>query len=498
MGWPGAPVGKQHEVAGIIATLDRHASQQIRHAAIEDLPHSPGRLDKAESERLGDVIVNGASRGFEVELHAPAEKSLGVEHAEHEIGIGRRRLCAATPVASGTGRRAGAAGTDLQAAAVDGRDAATAGPDRLDVDGMDADIRARDGDVRSHDWLAVGDHAGIEAGAADVRHEDVAFADPATDGKRPHHATGRPREQAERGAIVEDGGRHDAPRTRHHEDGHPHAFVPQRGFQTREIAAGDRTEHGIGGRGRHPGVFADRRGDVVGHGDEDVGIFSRDDGLQSLLVNGIERREERADGDGLESMITGGNDLGAGARVVHRLNDDAVRIDALVDLDDQLARHQRGLSIAQIRIGQFRLVQTTGLSPQPSDFQCVAKPFGGEKECPGAFTGQQGVEPDRRAMPEPVGRRAKLLDAYRIGFGRHAHRFENAGQDIGRRRGLEGPGSAVAPGDPEIREGPADIRPDRKAHAVSFARSVSIARHAGLWDTIIAEAPALEGTKPKR
>ena len=49
---------------------------------------------------------------------SPPRKIVGVEQAEHEIGIGHGRCGAAAAVTGGAGRRAGAVGTDFKQAEI--------------------------------------------------------------------------------------------------------------------------------------------------------------------------------------------------------------------------------------------------------------------------------------------------------------------------------------------------------------------------------------------
>ena len=76
-----------------------------------------------------------ACRGLEVERHAAAEEEAGIVVAEHEIGVGHRRLRAAHAVAGRTGVGARRMRADLeQADLVDRRDRAAAGADLDHVD----------------------------------------------------------------------------------------------------------------------------------------------------------------------------------------------------------------------------------------------------------------------------------------------------------------------------------------------------------------------------
>ena len=87
MGWTCATIGEEGEVARIVAALHRHATQKIRHAGIENLTDSPGGLEGAETKRLRNLLVDGATGRSRVELHAAADEIVRIQHAEHEIGV---------------------------------------------------------------------------------------------------------------------------------------------------------------------------------------------------------------------------------------------------------------------------------------------------------------------------------------------------------------------------------------------------------------------------
>src|SRR5262249_61830814 len=74
-------------------------------------------------------------RGRDVEQQAPAEEELRVEVTEDERGVRHRGMRAALTIASRTGHRASARGSDPeQPGLVDGSDAAATGADEAHVD----------------------------------------------------------------------------------------------------------------------------------------------------------------------------------------------------------------------------------------------------------------------------------------------------------------------------------------------------------------------------
>ncbi len=181
MGRTGATVGEQGELARIVSALDGGAAQKVRHPAVQHFADAPGRLDGVHAERLCHLVGHGAQRRLDVEAHASADEIVRVEHAENEVGVGRGRFEAAASVARRPGSGAGALRADAEHPEADRRDAAAARTDRVHVDRGDADVRPGDRDFAAHDRPAVGDHADVEARAADVGGQDVVAAETAAD-----------------------------------------------------------------------------------------------------------------------------------------------------------------------------------------------------------------------------------------------------------------------------------------------------------------------------
>ena len=103
--------------------------------------------DPVDAERGGDRDRRRA-RPPPVEPPLAAEEVVRVEVAEHEVGVGDRRLVAAVAVAGRARHRAGAFRPDMQhAAGVDPRDRAAAGADAGDVEALQRDAVAADSPV---------------------------------------------------------------------------------------------------------------------------------------------------------------------------------------------------------------------------------------------------------------------------------------------------------------------------------------------------------------
>ncbi len=86
-------------------------------------------------KRPGDVLLDRLRRRASVDLQIAAEEMLGIQPAEHDLGVRHRRLVAALAVAGRAGLGAGRARADAEGAArIDIGDRAAAGADRVDVD----------------------------------------------------------------------------------------------------------------------------------------------------------------------------------------------------------------------------------------------------------------------------------------------------------------------------------------------------------------------------
>ena len=174
---PGAAIGDEREIGGIEAALGGDPAHHVGHLGGGDAQDAVGGLREIEAERRGDTRFERALCALEVEPHLAAEKPVGAEPPENEIGVGDGRLRAAEPVAYRAGLRARAFRPDMQRAHLDARDRAAAGADLLDVDhrnlhrqpgGVAADERAA-----GHQHLAAMDDAGLGGGAAHVEGDGV-------------------------------------------------------------------------------------------------------------------------------------------------------------------------------------------------------------------------------------------------------------------------------------------------------------------------------------
>ena len=192
---------------------------------------------------------------FDVELHLAAEKAVGGEPAEHEIGVGDGRLFAAEPVADRTRHRAGAFRSDAQRAGeTDARDAAAAGADFLDVDhrhlhrkagGIAADQR-----TAGHQHMAVVDDAGFRRGAAHVEGDGIIESHAVAQDLGADDARGRTRFQHADAGIARFVDVEQAAGRLHDQERAVEIRFAQMRVHHREIIAHARADIGIGGDGR--------------------------------------------------------------------------------------------------------------------------------------------------------------------------------------------------------------------------------------------------------
>src|SRR5207237_5632805 len=99
-------------VQGDPAPLSPHNNRRDRDATV-------GHLDRAAlscvSQRLRDTLFDGAPSRVHVELHFAAEKAIGVQTPEDEIGVGDSWLDSTSTIGNRHRRGAGALRTDMAA-----------------------------------------------------------------------------------------------------------------------------------------------------------------------------------------------------------------------------------------------------------------------------------------------------------------------------------------------------------------------------------------------
>jgi hypothetical protein len=187
----------ERKAAWVEAFLHGARADRVRHVGIDDREDALGRFLETEAKPLGQT-AGGAPRCHRIEPHRAAQKIIGIQPAEHEIGIGHRGLGAASSIGGRSGIGPGAARADAKSAgAVDIGDRPAAGADRVDIDHRRQHRVSSDPCVsgRRLGKAPVDDDADIGRGAADVeRDQPIALRQRATPGAA-EDTGGWPREQ---------------------------------------------------------------------------------------------------------------------------------------------------------------------------------------------------------------------------------------------------------------------------------------------------------------
>ena len=201
------------EILRIVAALDRDQADGAGHARIGDADDRLGSIDVGQAERRADRARDRLARGVDIEpRELAADRPVGVDAAEHDIGVGHGRPVAAEAVADRARIGARRFGADLeQAAAIDPGDRAAARADGRDLDHRRAHDQAEiDRGLRRQRVPAVGDQRHVEAGPAHVAGDDVGEARAARDMRGRDDAGRRTRQGRADRQMARDLGGHDA------------------------------------------------------------------------------------------------------------------------------------------------------------------------------------------------------------------------------------------------------------------------------------------------
>ncbi len=175
---PGAAKGQKREIARIVAARQRHHTDGARHPIIGDPQDRRSSSLGIETKRAADRLDEPLSHDVERHLVDHRQQGVVIEPAEHEIGVGDRRLRPAAPETDRTRRRPGALRPNpQQPRLVDARDRAAAGADRVDIDHGHMDRhRIFELDLGADERNTVSDQRDIAACPAHVVGHDVGEA----------------------------------------------------------------------------------------------------------------------------------------------------------------------------------------------------------------------------------------------------------------------------------------------------------------------------------
>ena len=201
---PGAAEGEQREAPRVDAALDGHDPQGADHLGVGDAHDPLGALARVESQ-LARQPLDRRVRRTGVELDVTGQRHVGAQVAEDEVGVGHRRLGAATAVARRSRVGARAARPDPQRAArVAPADGASARSDGVDVDHRQRQRPPADLARRRLAHAAALDDAHVARRAAHVEAQQVGLAAALGQQGRCRRAAGRAAEHRQRGMIGRD------------------------------------------------------------------------------------------------------------------------------------------------------------------------------------------------------------------------------------------------------------------------------------------------------
>ena len=379
----------------------------------------------------GDAALDRLARRRDVEVHAAAEEGRRVEVAEHEVGVGHRRLAAAEPVA----RRPGVGARRVRAdrhepERVDPRDRSPSGADLDHVDHGDAHGQPRaalqpvhpvDLELLRDQRLAVLDHAQLRGRAAHVERDQIAHLAGRAEGGGGERAARRARlEQSHREARRHR--RHgDAPVREHDVQRPPEPEPGEPPFQIGQVLLDDPLDVDVRDRRRGALELADLGHDLAR--DRDAQLRGRGaHGLGgALLVAGVREAVQERDRDRLDAR----------AGELARQPRDVLDVDLLLDrpvgeralrhVEAQVARHERP---RQIDVEVVDLVAALAC-----DLDRVAVTVGREQRRARALALDDRVGDEGRAVHDPrdvLDRDAVGLERLRRGSSRSRARARGA------------------------------------------------------------------------
>ena len=359
-------------------------------------------------QRIADLALERALGGRRIELHLAAEKAIGAEPAEHQIGVGHRRLRAAEPVAGRPGRSARALRTEPQRAVVDPRDRAAAGADFENIHHRDLHrqraLVAADQRRAGRQGFAVINDAGFRGSAAHVEGDRVIDLQRPAQRLRTDDAGGGPGFQHAHALALRLAGVVKAAGRLHDQKRAGKAGSAHMSIDLADIAAHFRPDIGVGGHRRAALELAIFLRQFMRSGHEQRRMVLLEDRLGAPLVIGIGIAVEEEDGGGFDAaalkFVPERGDFG----LVQRGVDLAVGQHALLDFESQRPLDQRNVFLKE---------QVVGVRPvDAADLVDVAKAFGDEQCGFGAGAFQHRIDRNSRAVQKQP-RRAVIT----AGFG---------------------------------------------------------------------------------
>ena len=393
----GAAIGKQYEIARIMAVRNRDLLDGGDHAGDGDAHDTVGKAHRLEADTPAKSLERLERKG-PIKWDMPrAERRAGRQAIEREVGVSDRYLLTATAIAGRARCGSGALRSDHQGVAgIDPGDGATTGTDRIDLDlrraiGVVGDLLlAGDRHLQRLDQADIGRRAthvaGDDVGNAELAPRCTAAATPAAGPERTVEI-GRRRARA---AVATPPAEVMMCRSR------AEASITQAVLEPREVAVHQWANVGIE-RGRiETLVLAKLRQNLARRAHELAWTDRGDDGLGRQLMLGIGIAVQETDGDGdvapfwnaCGEFLDLGRIDGSQGRTIEE--------ETLVDLDGARAGYE-GRRLLRTDVIEDRPVR-------PPDLEHVPKALRHQHPDLGALAFEHGVGADRDAMHQPLDR----------------------------------------------------------------------------------------------
>ena len=457
---PGTAERDQREIAQVVATVNRNDPDRPEHVGVGDAHDAERHLHRIHAH-FASQPPDGALRRGAVERDAAAERVLGGEPPQYQVGVGYGGLGAAASIAHGSRYGTGAARTHSQdAARVEPGDAAAARADVVESDHRNRERIAAERAARGDFRLPGADQADVGAGTAHVEGHHIHEAGVAGDVSAAEHAADRPRHRRMDAAPARGRAAHHPAHALHHVQRRTESCLPQAPLHVAQVAVQNRHHRGVQHRAADPFVLAVLRQHLRRQAHRQFRVAACAVVGHQPLVRRVGVGVQEAHRHHLHAVAAQFGDRARHARLGQRGQHAAGGVDPLRYAEAQVARHQRrrlvvlGVVQRRLRVARFRDAR------QPADFQHVAEPLRGEQSHARRPALQDRVERHRATVREAPHRCRR----YPRRAGEPAQPVQRAVRR-GRRRGRHLGGVRRAPGivdQYQVGKGAADVI----AHAI--------------------------------
>ena len=402
-----AAEGDHRVIARVEAARGGDAPDAVHLVGRGDLQHAGGGFLGRDFELAAELFVGRPGR-IGVELQPAADQRLR-QPAEHQPGVGHRRLGAAAAIADRPRVGARALRSHLERAVfVDPGERPAAGPDRLDVEHRRLDRIALDRRVAGELGRQVADQRHVGRRAADIEGEHVPVVGEPCHMGRAEHAPGRPGNQHRHRLLRRLRAGHDAAVRLHDQERHRAGAFPDAALGMAEIGLAVGFHHDVD-QGRHGAlVFAVFRQDDGGKRDVDAGVPRGHQLADPVLVRRVGVGMEQADGEPVDperhQLVGRGED----PVLVERRQLGAVVAHPPGRLAHQVQRHE-----------------TFRLHPEERVSVAVGHRLAGDLDQVAEAFGDQQPEPFEPVLQHRVGRRRRAVQDLADPGPRRARRFQH-------------------------------------------------------------------------